>query len=229
MKHILIIGGSSGIGLELVKQLKDTHRVWVASRTPGPLPELGVTHLPYDVTDTESALSGVPEQLDGLVYCPGSVNLKPFKMLGEATFREDLELNFLGLVRVLQPLITRFREGSSLVFFSSVAVGRGMPFHTSVSASKGAIEGFARALAAEYAPNIRVNVIAPSLVESPLTARLLNNDKKREMLAARHPLGRVGNPGDIARMAAFLLSDQSSWMSGQVLGVDGGISTLQKP
>lgn len=228
MKHILIIGGSSGIGLELVKQLKDTHRVLVASRTPGPLPALGVTHLPYDVTDPESVLTGLPEQLDGLVYCPGSVNLKPFKMLGAAVFLEDLELNFLGLVRVLQPLMNRFREGASLVFFSSVAVGKGMPFHTSVAGSKGAIEGFARALAAEYAPALRVNVIAPSLVESPLTARLLNNDKKRELMAARHPLGRVGNPGDVARMAAFLLSDHSNWMSGQVIGVDGGISTLQK-
>jgi len=227
MKQILIIGGSSGIGLELVRLLKDTHQVMVASRTAGPLASMGVTHLPVDVTETDGNIPGLPEALDGLVYCPGSVNLKPFKMLGASTFREDLELNFLGLVKILQPLMARFREGSSLVFFSSVAVGRGMPFHTSVSASKGAIEGFARALAAEYAPRIRVNVIAPSLVDTPLTARMLNHEKKRENLAGRHPLGRVGNPAEIARMAAFLLSEESGWMSGQVIGIDGGVSTLQ--
>ena len=229
MKNILIVGGSSGIGLELVRLLKDTHQVLVASRTPGPLASMGVTHLPIDVTDADGSLPGLPETLDGLVYCPGSVNLKPFKMLGVETFRADLELNFLGLIKILQPLMPRFREGASLVFFSSVAVGRGMPFHTSVSASKGAVEGFARALAAEYAPRLRVNVIAPSLVETPLTARMLNHEKKRENLAARHPLGRVGQPADIARMAAFLLSEDSSWVSGQILGVDGGVSTLQTP
>lgn len=229
MKNFLIIGGSSGIGLELVRLLKDTHGVLVASRSPGPLASMGVTHLPLDVTTTDGNLPGLPETLDGLVYCPGSVNLKPFKMLGVATFREDLELNFLGLVRILQPLMARFNEGSSLVLFSSVAVGKGMPFHTSVSASKGAIEGFARALAAEYAPRLRVNVIAPSLVDTPLAARMLNHERKRESLAGRHPLGRVGKPSEIARMAAFLLSEDSSWMSGQVIGLDGGVSTLQTP
>ena len=229
MKNFLIVGGSSGIGLELATLLKNTHNLWVASRTPGPLAEMGITHIPFDVTAPADSLGGLPDQLDGLVYCPGSVSLKPFKLLGIQNFQDDLELNFLGLVKVLHPLMPLFREGASLVFFSSVAVGKGMPYHTSISASKGAIEGFARALAAEYAPKLRVNVIAPSLVETPLTARLLNNDKKRELLAARHPLGRVGNPGDIARMAAFLLSDDSSWMSGQVIGIDGGMSTLQTP
>ncbi len=229
MKNLLIVGGSSGIGLELVKLLHNSHRVWVASRTPGPLAGMGVTHLPLDVTEPEISLDGLPENLDGLAYCPGSVTLKPFKMLGVQNFQEDLELNFLGLVKILNLVMPRLREGSSLVFFSSVAVGRGIPYYTSVSASKGVIEGFARALAAEYAPKIRVNAIAPSLVDTPLTTRLLNSEKKREFSAARHPLGRIGEPGDVARLAAFLLSDDSSWMSGQVLGMDGGISTLQTP
>jgi NAD(P)-dependent dehydrogenase (short-subunit alcohol dehydrogenase family) len=170
--------------------------------------------------------SDLPESLDGFVYCPGSINLKPFKMLSPETFEKDMELNFTGLVRVLKEIIPRFNPGASLVFFSTVAVGSGMPFHTSVAASKGAIEGFARALAAEYAPQLRVNVIAPSLVDTPLAKRLLNNEKKQQMMADRHPLKRVGTPGDIARMAAFLLSEDSSWTTGQVLGVDGGISTL---
>jgi len=123
-------------------------------------------------------------------------------------------------------VMPRFSEGASLVFFSTVAVGSGMPFHTSVAASKGAIEGFARSLAAEYAPRLRVNVIAPSLVDTPMASRLLSNDRKREMMAERHPLKRTGTPEDIARMAAFLLSAENGWITGQVLGVDGGISTL---
>ncbi|MBC2840383.1 SDR family NAD(P)-dependent oxidoreductase [Robiginitalea sp. SC105] len=225
-KNILIIGGSSGIGLELVRLLKDTHNLYTASRQPGPLEDLGVSHIELDVTGDFEKLDGLPESLDGLVYCPGSINLKPFKMLSVNAFEEDLNLNFTGLVRVLKVVMPRFTETASLVFFSTVAVGSGMPFHSSVAASKGAIEGFARALAAEYAPQLRVNVIAPSLVDTPMASRLLNNEKKQEKMAERHPLKRVGKPGDIARMAAFLLSDDSSWMTGQVLGVDGGLSTL---
>lgn len=225
-KNILIIGASSGIGLELAKSLAPTHEVYGASRNEGGLAELGVTHFPMDVTGDISLPDGLPEHLHGLVYCPGSINLRPFKMLSTEAFQEDMELNFMGLVRVLKAIMPRMSEGSSMVFFSTVAVGSGMPFHTSVAASKGAIEGFARALAAEYAPKVRVNVIAPSLVDTPLASRLLNNEAKQEKMAQRHPLKRVGKPEDIAAMAAFLLSDQSSWMTGQVLGVDGGISSL---
>lgn len=225
-KKLFLVGGSSGIGLELANILKDDCELYTASRNPGPLAEMGIPHIPLDVTDTEITLQGLPDQLDGFIYCPGSINLKPFKMLSLDAFQKDLELNFTGLLRVLKEVMPKFKEGASLVFFSTVAVGTGMPFHTSVAAAKGAIEGFARALAAEYAPKLRVNVIAPSLVDTPLATRLLNNEKKQEKMAERHPLKRVGNPSDIAKMAAFLLSDDSSWMTGQVLGVDGGISTL---
>lgn len=225
-KHIFIVGGSSGIGLELASILKEDYQLYTASRNSGPLDEMGIPHTRLDVTEDGPDLSGLPDQLDGLVYCPGSINLKPFKMLSMDAFRDDLEINFLGLVRVLREVMPRFRDGASLVFFSTVAVGTGMPFHTSVAAAKGAIEGFARALAAEYAPKLRVNVIAPSLVDTPLASRLLNNDKKQEKMAERHPLKRVGTSRDIAKMAAFLLSEDSSWMTGQVLGVDGGISSL---
>jgi len=225
-KKIYIVGASSGIGLELVNLLKDHCELYTASRNPGPLLEMGIPHTHLDVTDAEIKLNGIPDDLDGFIYCPGSINLKPFKMLSLDAFQQDLELNFTGLVKVLKEVMPKLREGASLVFFSTVAVGTGMPFHTSVAAAKGAIEGFARALAAEYAPKFRVNVIAPSLVNTPLATRLLNNEKKQEKMAERHPLKRVGTPSDIARMAAFLLSDDSSWMTGQVLGVDGGISTL---
>lgn len=171
-------------------------------------------------------ISGLPEHLDGLVYCPGSITLKPFKMLDESTFRDDMEVNFFGLLRVVRALQNRLAEGSNVLFFSTVAASTGMPYHTSVAAAKGAVEGFARALAAELAPKVRVNVIAPSLVDTPLSSRLLNSDKKKEKMAERHPLKRVGRPGDIAGLAVFLLTSEDHWITGQVLGVDGGISSL---
>ena len=225
-KTIFIVGGSSGIGQELVNLIKEDYNIITASRNPGNGENRDIASFSLDVTSETMDFSGLPESLDGFVYCPGSINLKPFKMLSPETFEKDMELNFTGLVRVLKEIMPRFNPGASLVFFSTVAVGTGMPFHTSVAASKGAIEGFARALAAEYAPQFRVNVIAPSLVDTPLAKRLLNNEKKQQMMADRHPLKRVGTPADIARMAAFLLSEDSSWTTGQVLGVDGGISTL---
>jgi NAD(P)-dependent dehydrogenase (short-subunit alcohol dehydrogenase family) len=225
-KKILLIGGSHGIGLELVQLLKDTHEVYVASRTSEQLPSSGVTHIPFDVLTDTLDLSKLPEDLDGFVFCPGSINLKPIKMMGLEAFREDMELNFFSLVKTVKDILPRMAEGSAMVFFSTVAVAVGMPFHTSVAAAKGAIEGFAKALAAEYTPKVRVNVIAPSLVDTPLAARLLSNDRKKEMMAERHPLKRVGTAKEIAQMAAFLLKEDSSWMTGQVLGVDGGMSSI---
>ena len=147
-------------------------------------------------------------------------------MLSLDTFEEDMHLNFFSLVRIVKIILPLLTEGSSLVFFSTVAVGTGMPFHTSIAAAKGAIEGFAKSLAAEYAPKLRVNVVAPSLIDTPLAARLLNNEKKKEMMSARHPLNRIGDAIDIANTAIFLLGDKSSWITGQIIGVDGGIGNL---
>jgi len=226
MKNILLIGGSHGIGLSIVKELQETHKLFVASRTDESLSHNNIVHIEFDATKDELDVTKLPEKLDGFVYCPGSINLKPFKMMGLDTFKEDMELNFFSLVKVVKAIISKMDEGSSMVFFSTIAVGTGMPFHTSVAAAKGAIEGFAKSMAAEYAPKIRVNVIAPSLVDTPLAKRLLNNDKKREMMSERHPLKRVGNSEDISNSAVFLLSDKSTWITGQIIGVDGGLSTL---
>ncbi len=225
-KNILLIGGSHGIGQSLVHLLHKNYTVFVASRTAEGLEGLDVTHIPFDATKDDLDTSNLPDELHGFVYCPGSINLKPFKMMSMDTFEEDMQLNFFSLVRTVKTIIGRMAEGSSMVFFSTVAVGTGMPFHTSVAAAKGAIEGFAKSMAAEYAPKIRVNVVAPSLVDTPLASRLLSNDKKVEMMSQRHPLKRVGKPADIANIAAFLLSDNSTWMTGQIVGVDGGMSTL---
>jgi len=227
-KNIVLIGGSKGIGLSITELLQDDHNLFVTSRTTGELDTSLVTHLEFDVQKDDITSLNLPDQIDGLVFCPGSINLKPFKMLKPSDFEEDININFMSLVKAVHALLPKLKksEQASLVFFSTVAVKVGMPFHTSVAAAKGAIEGFAKALAAEYAPTFRVNVIAPSLTDTPLAAQLLNNDKKREKMNDRHPLKRVGTTEDIAAIAKFLLTDQSAWITGQVFGVDGGMSTL---
>lgn len=225
-KNILLIGGSHGIGFEMAKNLLDEYTVYVASRTNEQLGNLDVNYISFDATTDTLDETQLPNEIHGFAYCPGSINLKPFKMLSMETFKEDMELNFFSLVNVVKTIIPKMAEGSSMVFFSTVAVGTGMPFHTSVAAAKGAIEGFSKSMAAEYAPKIRVNTIAPSLVDTQLAKRLLNNDKKKELMSERHPLKRYGRTVDIANLAVFLLSEKSGWMTGQILGVDGGISTL---
>lgn len=228
MKNILLIGGSYGIGYELAKELQKDNTVFVASRTNENLDGLDITYISFDATTDTLDSSMLPAVIDGLVYCPGSINLRPFRGLKLETFESDMQLNFFSMVKVIQTILPQLTasEQSSIVLFSTVAVKMGMPFHTSVAATKGAIEGFSKALAAEYAPKIRVNVIAPSLTDTPLAEKFLSNEEKREKSALRHPLKRVGTTQDIAQMACFLLDEKSSWISGQTFHVDGGMSTL---
>ena len=228
MKNILLIGGSYGIGLAIAKQLQFENNVYIASRSNENLAELKATYIPFDATKDSLDLSQLPAVIDGLVYCPGSINLRPFKGLKIEAFETDLQINFLSLVKVIQTILPNLlaSEQASVIAFSSVAATMGMPFHTSIAASKGAIEAFAKALAAEYAPKIRVNVIAPSLTDTPLADKFLNNETKQEKSAERHPLKRFGKPEDSAQMATFLLSNKSSWISGQIFHIDGGMSTL---
>lgn len=228
MKNILLIGGSYGIGLAIAKELQFENNVFIASRSNENLADVKATHIAFDATTDTIDTSKLPTVIDGLVYCPGSINLRPFKGLKPEAFETDLQINFISLVKVIQSVLPNLlaSEQASIVAFSSVAATMGMPFHTSVAASKGAIEGFAKALAAEYAPKIRVNVIAPSLTDTPLADKFLNNETKQEKSAERHPLKRFGKPEDSAQMATFLLSEKSSWISGQIFHVDGGMSTL---
>ena len=228
MKNILLIGGSYGIGLAIAKELQYENKVFIASRTNENLTDLHITHIPFDALNDTLDTSQLPEVIDGLVYCPGSINLRPFRGLKPESFEADMQINFISLVKVIQTVLPNLTASnqSSIVLFSSVAASMGMPFHTSVAAAKGAIEGFAKALAAEYAPKIRVNVIAPSLTDTPLADKFLNNEVKKEKSAERHPLKRVGTSDDMAQMASFLLSEKSSWISGQIFHVDGGMSTL---
>lgn len=228
MKNILLIGGSYGIGLEISNSIQHENKVFVASRTWDNNSNLNVTHIPFDATSDTLDLSKLPDVIDGLVYCPGTINLRPFKALKIDAFETDLQINFISLVKVIQTVLPNLllSENASIVLFSSVAVKMGMPFHTSISAAKGAIEGFAKALAAEFAPKIRVNVIAPSLTDTPLANKFLNSDEKKEKSAARNPMKKVGAVADVAQMAEFLLSEKSNWISGQIFHVDGGMSTL---
>ena len=225
-KNILLIGGSSGIGLATAKLLTENHEVYIASRSSDSLTGLDIHHLPFDVTTNDLSTLDLPAELSGLVYCPGSINLRPFKGLKPEAFEADFQINVMGFVKSLQAVLPKLTTNSSVVLYSTVAVKVGMPFHSSVAASKGALEGLGKSLAAELAPKTRVNVIAPSITNTPLADRFLNNEAKMEKSAQRHPLKRVGEASDIAAMTRFLLSDDSSWMTGQILGLDGGMSTL---
>ena len=225
-KTFVVVGASSGIGHAIATSLlAQGNRVITISRST---PDLtGNEHLQADVLGTDLENISAPENINGLVYAPGSINLKPFRGLKISDFQADLNVNLLGAVNVLQWAQKSFAADASVVLFSTVAVSQGMPFHASVAAAKGAVEGLVRSLAAEWAPKVRVNAVAPSLTDTPLAERLLNNDAKREGAAKRHPLQRFGTAQDVANAALFLLGDESRWMTGQVLGVDGGISTLR--
>ena len=230
MKNILLIGGSYGIGSSLAQILAENNQVIIASRSKPKNDLNNVKHITFDASNDEIDLNQLPETIDGFVYFPGSINLRPFKGLSIDSFKQDLEINVISLIKVLKSILPKLNtsDNPSLVFLSTVAVSQGMPFHSSVATAKGAIEGLAKSLAAEYAPKMRVNVIAPSIVDTPLANRFLNNETKVQKSAEKHPLNRVGNKEDIAEMISFLLSDKSSWMTGQILNVDGGLSTIIK-
>jgi 3-oxoacyl-[acyl-carrier protein] reductase len=227
-RRILIIGGNSGMGLATARLLMARgDSVTAAARKAGPLEELGVPVQAFDAFNP-GALE-LPEVLDGFVYFPGSITLKPFHRLTEADFLNDYRVNFLGAVSALQAALPALKAAgrASVVLFSTVAVAQGMPFHASIAAAKGAVEGLVASLAAELAPGIRVNAIAPSLTDTPLAGMLLNSEAKREASAKRHPLQQVGDAEDVARLTAFLLGPESKFMTGQVLRPDGGLSSVR--
>lgn len=229
MKNILIIGASSGIGKASAALLSKDNKVW-GTYNSHPSESIGNSSFhQLNVLDETLDLSFLPEQIDGLVYCPGAIALKPFARIKAEDFLADYQLQVLGAIKVIQAVLPKMKlsESASIVLFSTVAVQAGFNFHSIVSASKGAIEGLTRALSAELAPKIRVNCIAPSITDTPLAGVLLNSAEKIEANAQRHPLKKIGKAEDIANAVAFLIGEQSAWMTGQVLKIDGGMSVIK--
>ena len=220
MKHFLLVGASSAIAQTTKSTLLDRgYQVTQLSRVE--------SFSDYELTDYLSALPSIDDRFDGIVYFPGSINLKPFRSLKLEDFQSDFNIHVLGAVNVLKTYQSNLNEGSSVVLISSVAATTGMPFHASVASVKAAVEGFARSLAAEWAPKIRVNVVAPSLTLTPMAEKLTNTPEKIEAGAQRHPLKRLGNTTDLANAITFLLGEESAWITGQVLAVDGGMGNLK--
>lgn len=230
MNTYIIVGGTSGIGLESTKLLSQNNRVIVISREKKNIDGMSnVDFFSADITKPAENLPEVEGAINGIVYCPGTINLKPLKSLKIEDFQNDFEVNVLGAVKVINKYFNNLKsaEKSSVVLFSTVAVQTGMTYHASVSASKGAVEGLTRSLAAEFAPNIRVNCIAPSITNTPLAEKLLNNETKLKASEDRHPLKRIGSAEEIAKTVEFLLSPSSGFITGQILKVDGGISSVK--
>lgn len=231
-KNILVAGGSSGIGLALVKQLvSGGAAVYIVSRSASTEWPQGVKHLSVDVNGNMEEVAGfLPAVLHGFAYCIGSITLKPFNRLTDDDFLNDYKLNVIGAAKLLRQCFTALKAAgkASVVFTSSVAAKTGMPYHASIGSAKSGVEGLALSLAAELAPlNIRVNVVAPSLTDTPMARALLNTPEKREASAKRHPLGKIGQPDDVSEAMAFLLSDSSTWVTGQIMGIDGGMGKLK--
>ena len=228
-KNILVIGGTSGIGQSVCQQLvEEGANVINASRSASEIE--GIKNVELNVTDDFSKIEDIPDELHGVVYCPGSINLKPFQSLKPDDFLSDMHINTIGLVKVLKAVHRNLKtaKGASVVGFSTVAVAQGMNFHASVAAAKGALEGLSKSLAAEWASQqIRVNTIAPSLTDTPMAKNLLSNEDKKKASEERHPLKKIGSSEEMAQAAVYLLSDASEWMTGQVLHIDGGLSALK--
>lgn len=226
MKNYVVIGGTKGIGKAICESLSSLgSQVHTTARSNSTYSE---NFIRWDVKEDFPSVV-LPDVLDGLVYCPGTINLKPIHRLTEQDFLGDYQVNLLGAVKAIQALLPKLKNSpsASIVLFSTVAVQTGMPFHASVAAAKGAVEGLVRSLAAELAPKIRVNAIAPSLTQTPLAEKLTSTPEKIEASAKRHPLQRIGQPQDVAEAALFLLSEKSLWMTGQVMAMDGGMSAIK--
>jgi NAD(P)-dependent dehydrogenase (short-subunit alcohol dehydrogenase family) len=226
MKKIIIIGGSKGIGKAIIGTLIDQHEVVNISRTIPELSHTNLTHYSCDVLEND-----LPEidSADALIYCPGSINLKPISRLSIEDFKSDFEINVLGAVKAIQKYLPVLKNGDkpSILLFSTVASKLGMPFHASIATAKSGVEGLVKSLGAELAPSIRVNAIAPTVTDTELASKLLRNDKMIENITERHPLKKFLNPEEVADMAEFLISDKAGSISGQIFEMDCGIVTFK--
>ncbi|MFD1614054.1 SDR family NAD(P)-dependent oxidoreductase [Gelatiniphilus marinus] len=226
MKTIIIIGGSKGIGHAITNTLVNSNKVVNVSRNAPSLKHANLTHHSCDIT--QDSLPDI-KTADALIYCPGSINLKPISRLSLEDFKNDFEINIIGAVKSIQQYLPVLKKGNkpAILLFSTVAAKLGMPFHASIATSKSGVEGLVKSLGAELAPTIRVNAIAPTVTNTQLASKLLRNEKMVENITERHPLKKFLNPEEVADMAAFLISDKAASMSGQIFEMDCGIVSFK--
>jgi 3-oxoacyl-[acyl-carrier protein] reductase len=226
MKNIVIIGGSKGIGNAILLQQLEKNLVHNISRNPPEVSHPNLTHYTLDVLKDE--LPAI-DSIDTLIYCPGSINLKPIGSLSIEDFRNDFEINVIGAVKTIQKYLPVIKKGTdpSIVLFSTVAVKLGMPFHASIATAKAGIEGLVKSLGAELASVVRVNAIAPTITETSLSAGILRNDRMKENMVERHPMKNYLKPEEVAEMADFLISEKAKSISGQVFEMDYGIVSFK--
>jgi len=230
MRNYIIIGGSSGIGEEIVSLLEKDGANIIATFNNNRIEDRqNVKYLKLDVNSNNLDFDKLPEEIHGLAYCPGSINLKPFHRFTDEDFISDFQLQVLGATKIIKKLLPKLKksENASILLFSTIAVQSGFSFHSQVAISKGAIEGLTRSLAAELSPLVRVNAIAPSLTNTSLASRFLNTPEKLSVQAEKNPLKKIGTARDIAEAALYLLTPKSSWVTGQIIHVDGGDSKIK--
>lgn len=228
-KNILIIGASSDIGLEISKLANaDGHNIYATSRDDANANNFD-NFIQLDPNKSLDELDDLPEDIDGLVYCPGTINLRSLQRLTLEDIKNEMEVNFYGAFNIIKKVLPNLKknDGASVVLFSTVAVKTGMPMHSSIAAAKGAVEGLAKSLAAELAPRVAINCVAPSIVDTKLAANILSTDERKQASADRHPLKTIGSINSIANSAYFLLQAKENWISGQIFRPDGGLSALK--
>ena len=228
-KNILIIGASSDIGLEISKLANaDGHNIYATSRDDANANNFD-NFIQLDPNKSLDELDDLPEDIDGLVYCPGTINLRSLQRLTLEDIKNEMEVNFYGAFNIIKKVLPNLKknDGASVVLFSTVAVKTGMPMHSSIAAAKGALEGLAKSLAAEVAPRVAINCVAPSIVDTKLAANILSTDERKQASADRHPLKTIGSINSIANSAYFLLQAKENWISGQIFRPDGGLSALK--
>lgn len=226
MEKVVVIGGSKGIGSAILLQQLENKQVYNISRTVPEISHPNLVH--YSVNILKDPLPEI-ESIDSLIYCPGSINLKPILSLSVTDFRNDFEINVIGAVKVIQHYLPALKRGtdSSIVLFSTVAVKLGMPFHASIAVAKGGVEGLVKSLGAELAPSIRINAIAPTITETSLSASILRNERMKENMIERHPLKNYLKPKEVAKMADFLISKAAGSISGQIFQMDYGLVSFK--